>query len=162
MKRIEEVTVKMDSDLPTKTIKFLKHTAFMRMIQSHVPMYHHISNNAKDAEDPYEALKLARQYVQNHGHESIYMMQIAQQVMKQAGMTVPNIDMNAILPTIGMSSAVLQLPGQTKAISAPNLDQIGKPQPRAMQTTDKLQSESVWSSRRLRNRCTLMRCHEKV
>ena len=71
------------------------------------------------------------------------MMQIAQQVMKQAGMNVPNIDMNAILPTIGMSSAVLQLPGQTKAISAPNLDQIGKPQPRAMQTTEKLQSESV-------------------
>ena len=84
MKRIEEVTVKMDSDLPTKTIDRLKHTAFMRMIQSHVPMYHHISNNAKDAEDPYEALKLARQYVQNHGHESMYMMQIAQQVMKQA------------------------------------------------------------------------------
>ena len=98
----------------------------------------HISNKAQDAEDPYEALKLAREYVQNHGHESMYMMQIAQQVMKQAGMTVPNIDMNAILPTIGKSSAVLQLPGQTKAISAPTLDQIGKPQPRAMQTTDKL------------------------
>ena len=28
MKRIEEVTVKMDSDLPTKTIDRLKHTAF--------------------------------------------------------------------------------------------------------------------------------------
>ena len=88
----------MDSDLPAKTMDRLRHTAFMRMIQSHVPMYHHISNNAKEA----EALKLARQYVQNHGHESMYMMQIAQQVMKQAGMTVPNIDMNAILPTIGM------------------------------------------------------------
>ena len=143
MKRIEEVTVKMDSDLPTKTIDRLKHTAFMRMIQSHVPMYHHISNKAQEPEDPYEALKLAREYIQNHGHESMYMMQIAQQVMKQAGMNVPNIDMRAILPTIGMSSAVLQLPGQTKAISAPNLDQIGKPQPRAMQTTEKLQSESV-------------------
>ena len=94
MKRIEEVTVKMDSDLPTKTIDRLKHTAFMRM--THVPMNHHISNNGKDAEDPYEALKLARQYVQNHGYESMYMMLIAQQVMKQAGMTVPNIDMNAI------------------------------------------------------------------
>ena len=85
MKRIEEVTVKVDSDLPTKTIDRLKHTAFMRMIQSHVPMYNHISNNAKDGEDPYEALKLARQYVENHRHESMYMMQIAQQVMKQAG-----------------------------------------------------------------------------
>ena len=62
----------------------------------------------------------------------MYMMQIAQQVMKRAGMTVPNIDMNAILPTIGMSSAVLQLPGQTEAISTPNLDQIAKPHPRAM------------------------------
>ena len=62
MKRTEEVTVKMDSDLPTKT-GWLKHTAFMRMIQSHVPMYHHISNHAKDGENPYEALKLAREYV---------------------------------------------------------------------------------------------------
>ena len=60
------------------------------MIQSHVPMYHHISNNAKDGEDPYEALKLAREYVQNQGNECLYMMQIAQRVMKQAGINVPN------------------------------------------------------------------------
>ena len=63
--------------------------------------------------------------------------------MKQAGINVPNIDMNAILPTIGMSSAVLQLPAKTKAISAPKLYQIDKTQPRAMQMTDKLQSKSV-------------------
>ena len=38
MKGIEEVTVKMESVLPTKTINRLKHTAFLQMIQSNVPV----------------------------------------------------------------------------------------------------------------------------
>ena len=92
----------MERDLHTKTIDRLKHTAFMRMIQSHVPIHHHLSNNAKEAEDLYEAMNLAREYVQSHGHERMYIMQIAQQVMKQAGINVPNIDMNAMFLTIGM------------------------------------------------------------
>ena len=102
MKKNRRSEVKMERDPHTKTIDRLKHTAFMKMIQSHVPIHHHIRNNAKEAEDPYEALNLAREYVQNHGHESMYIMQIAQQVMKQAGVNVPIIDMNEMFPTIGM------------------------------------------------------------
>ena len=85
MTRVEEITRKADNEIETSTLDQLKRAAFMRLMVSHKPMYHYINRNAKSRTDPYEALRLAKEYVRDHGYQDQHIISLTSQIIQNAG-----------------------------------------------------------------------------
>ena len=54
----------------------------MRLMVSHKPMYHYINRNAKSKTDPYEALRLAKEYVRDHGYQDQHIINLTSQIIQ--------------------------------------------------------------------------------
>ena len=76
MTRVEEITRKVDNGIETSTLDQLKMAVFMRLMVSHKPMYHYINRNAKSRTDPYEPLRLAKEYVRDHGYQDQHIISL--------------------------------------------------------------------------------------
>ena len=96
MSRVEDVTRKADGERVRLT-KSSKKMAFMRLLKSHKPMYHFIQRKTERRSDPYEALKLAKQYIMKHGHNSQHIIDVTSKLMQKSGYNVQPINYLTII-----------------------------------------------------------------
>ena len=83
----------------TDLLNQVKRMAFMRLLKSHKPMYHFIQQKTKRRSDPYEALKLAKQYIMKHGHNSQHIIDVTSKLMQKSGYNVQPINYLTIIPS---------------------------------------------------------------
>ena len=128
MSRVEDITRKADGEIETELLNQVKRMAFMRLLKSHKPMYHYIQRKTERRSDPYEALKLAKQYIMKHGHNSQHIIDVTSKLMQKSGYNVQPISYSTILPShqVGghiAQSNLLQVPlaNQVKFSSNPEL-----------------------------------------
>ena len=55
---------------------------------SHKPMHHYINRNAKSRTDQYEALRLAKEYVRDHGYQDQHIINLTSQIIQNAGLNL--------------------------------------------------------------------------
>ena len=82
MTKVEEVSHRADETVPMDSLKIWMKGAFMDLIHSRTRMFYYVERKLAGSNDPYEALKLSKEYARKHGYEAENKPEVKQEEQK--------------------------------------------------------------------------------
>ena len=88
MSKIERILVRKEDSISTDRLKITQYSHFIRLIHVQEPIHTYVMNKSEQANDPEEALKLAKEYLRNEGNTVNYFKRLVKTSMEEAGVPV--------------------------------------------------------------------------
>ena len=66
-------------------LNMLQRQTFIRLIAIHEPMFFYVNEKSRDHYEPYDALRVAKEYIRTHGHESSYFNKLVDRKLEKMG-----------------------------------------------------------------------------